>query len=511
MKIKSIILSVLFLLFTGLVYAQDNFLPPTDAQFKQIINDFDNFTEKTRQDFKIPGMAIGIVKDGTIIFAKGYGVKTQGSNDKVDENTLFQIGSTSKAFTATLTAMLVDEKKIKWDDRVIDHDQDFMMYDPWVTREFQIYDLMSQHSGLPAYSADTLFFLGFDREYIRNAIRYIKPVTSFRSKFAYQNGLWLYVSKIIEKYYGKKWEQLVNEKIFKPLNMTDSSCDMESFINSKNSSSYHYSEKGKIIALEKNWKFGYWSYTAGPAGGINSNIEDMSKWLIFQMNEGKIGEKQIVSKESFQAIHTPKTNILFSSEQDKNIYYCMGWMYQEHKPYPIIWHNGGTLMKTMLAYIPEQKIGIVILSNYVTDLPEQLASRFFKAYSLLSVKDIDNNIQKELDEIKKDELNAEKTLKPEEILNPMDDDKYTGEFYNAIYGKITIKNINGKLNIDIGPNKVNILLKHFNGNVFTAKWPFYDESDGQSYAILTQNPDGTILNVRLTNIDQDNDMGLFNK
>jgi len=269
-------------------------------------------------------MAVGIVQDGKTIFAKGYGVKTLGGNQPVTEKTIFQIGSTSKAFTATLAAMLVDEGKFKWEDKVVQHAPDFMMFDPWVTREFQIWDLMSQHSGLPAYAADFLFFLGFDRPYIRQAIRNIKPVTSFRAKYAYQNGLWLVASQLIEKYSGKTYEQALKERIFDPLGMSDSSADMESFLGAKDVSGLHADGEGKIMALPKNWEFLDWSYVADPAGAINSNIVDMTKWLTFQMNNGKVNDKQLVSETNMQVIHSPKTIVASGGPVHKNGFYCLG-------------------------------------------------------------------------------------------------------------------------------------------------------------------------------------------
>ena len=138
------VLTAVFMLQAWAVSAQDKVTKPTDDELKKILVDFDQYAAKTMADWNIPGMAIGIVQDGKLIFAKGYGVKTLGSNDPVNEKTIFQIGSTSKAFTATLAAMLVDEGKFKWEDKVVDHAPDFMMYDPWVTREFQITDLMAQ-------------------------------------------------------------------------------------------------------------------------------------------------------------------------------------------------------------------------------------------------------------------------------------------------------------------------------------------------------------------------------
>ena len=178
----------------------------------------------------------------------------------------------------------------------------------------------------------------------RNSIRNIKPVTSFRSKFAYVNNLWLVSAQIIEKYNQKSWEETLKTRIFDPLKMANSSSDMQSFLDAKDVSSLHDDSGGTVTLLPKNWDYLDWSYIAGPAGSINSNIPDMAKWLEFQMNNGKIEDKQLVSEENMKMLHTPKTVISMESDPHKNLFYCMGWIYHEHSPYPIIWHDGGTTM-----------------------------------------------------------------------------------------------------------------------------------------------------------------------
>jgi CubicO group peptidase (beta-lactamase class C family) len=461
-------------------------------------------------DWKIPGMAVGIVRDGKIVFAKGFGVKTLGSNDPVTEKTIFQIGSTSKAFTATLVAMLADEGKLKWDDKVIDHVPDFMMYDPWVTREFQVVDLMSQHSGMPGYAADLLFYLGFDRPYIRKSVRYIKPVTSFRSKFAYVNNLWLTAAEIVQRYTGKAWEQALKERIFNPLGMSDSSADMQSFLDAKDASSLHTAIGDKVVALPRDWEFLDWSYIAGPAGAINSNVVDMSKWLIFQMDNGKANGKQLVTQESMQVLHSPKTIVALGSQAHKNIFYCTGWIYQEHSPSPMVWHNGGTLMKTMVAYVPEQKIGIVVLSNYVTELPELLAFRFFDQYAGKPAEDLSAEGLAELEKMKK-EVKAKAPVAPKDPLAAMPLDVYAGEYANDIYGKIDISVVDGRLTMSMGPKKVKVALEHWDKDVFAARWPFSDPDAASSFAIFQVDPHGKATGVTIDSLDQGDGLGIFER
>ena len=508
-KIFAVLMAVLALQ-VGTAWAQDKVTKPTDAELDAMLADFDQYAAKARADWKIPGMAVGIVKDGKLVFAKGYGVKTLGGNDPVTENTLFQIGSTSKAFTSTLAAMLVDEGKFKWDDKVVDHDPDFRMHDAWVTREFQIADLMAQHSGMPAYAADALFFLGFDRAYIRHAIRHIKPVTSFRGSFAYVNNIWLVVAGIIERYSGKSWEQTLKERIFDPLGMSHSSADMQSFLNAQDVSSVHVAEGDMVVALPKNWEFLDWSYIAGPAGAINSTVGDMGKWLAFQMNNGKVGDKQLVSEANMQVLHSPKTIAGLSGEVHKNAFYCMGWIYMEHSPYPIIWHNGGTQMKTMVAYVPEQKIGVVVLSNYVTGLPELLAFRFLEQYAGKPAKDLSAEGLAALDKTLK-EKKAKKPIQPKNPLSPMPLENYAGNYANDVYGTITVSVVGGKLAAVAGPKKVKITLNHWDRDAFAMRFPMPDDDLETGFASFHANPEGKVTGVTFESLNQGADLGVFSR
>ncbi|OGP74443.1 MAG: hypothetical protein A2Y80_01605, partial [Deltaproteobacteria bacterium RBG_13_58_19] len=349
---------------------------PTPEKLKEILADFAQYAEQGRQAWEVPGMAIAIVQGDQIIFAKGFGVRKVGTKEAVEEHTIFQIGSTSKAFTAALAAMLADGKKFGWQDRVIDHLPDFRMYDPWVTREFQVEDLMAQRSGLPPYSGDVQAFLGFDRTQMIHSLRYIKPVTSFRSQYAYQNGLFLAVASLVEKYTGKSWETNVQERLLQPLGMSSSSVGLKGLQQAKNVAFLHQKKDGQVAALPQDWPYHFWVYTYGPAGGVNSNVLDMTKWLRLQLGKGKYQDKQLISEANQAFLQTPK--ILAGTGFGGMNFYCQGWVYSSRHPYPLIWHNGGTSgHKTMVAFVPQAGIGIVVLSNLITNLPEALALQFY--------------------------------------------------------------------------------------------------------------------------------------
>ena len=490
--------------------AQDSLSLPSNKELKAILADFEKYAEKSMHDWETPGMAVTIVRGDDVVYTKAFGVKTRGGNDAVTTKTIFQIGSTSKAFTAALVAMLVDEGQVKWNDAVIERLSDFEMYDPWVTRQFMIVDLMAQRSGMPAHALDTLVMFGFDRDYIRHALRYTKPASSFRSEFAYQNSLFLVVAELIEKHTGKSWEENIKERIFKPLGMFNSTMDMKSFKKAKDVTSLHHRYGDEIITLSKRWPYLHWTYEYAPAGGINSNIVDMAKWLKLQVNNGVFNGRRLIAEESMDFMHSPKTiAMLFAGRRE---YYCQAWVYRENTPYPIIWHNGGTTgCKTMVAIMPEAKVGIVILSNLIdSELPEALAFRFFDMY--LDNPDVDWSSQM-LTEMKERMKKAESELPvtPENPLPAMSLENYSGDYRNDVYGKINIAKRNKNLVLTIGPRKVKMHLKPWNRDIFSIYWPLYnDVSEPGVFASFQVGPEGAVTGLTINLLNEDG-CGVFKK
>ena len=482
---------------------------PAAENIEKVLADFEAYAQKGLEECRVPGMAIGIVRGDELIYAKGFGVKTVGGTDAVTTKTIFQIGSTSKAFTSTMAGMLADDGKFKWDDKVVETLPDFMMYDPWVTREFQVVDLMSQHSGMPGYAADSLSMFGFNRREIRHAIRYIKPVNSFRSKFTYVNNLWLVADELIEKKSGKSWEENLKERIFVPLGMTETSADMQSFQQAQDMASLHVEVEGKVIALPKDWEYLHWSYVYGAAGAINSNIADMAKWLSFQVNNGKVKDKQLISEKNLHFLRTPKTCIE-TEPGTENMAYCMGWMCRESRPYPVIWHNGGTTsMKTMVAFIPQEKIGIVILSNLITDLPEHLAFKFFERYTGKSLQFSDLEKLAASGKAKK-ESEDKKPDRPKDPAPPMALEKYAGVYANDIYGTVNVAVSGGKLTLTIGPKHIRMTLAPWDRDTFMLYWAFYGTEAESGFVGFEVDPEGNVTGMRMDSLNEDG-CGVFKR
>ena len=243
----------------------------------------------------MPGVTVAIVENGQPTLAKGWGVREIGTDKPVNADTIFATGSTGKAFTAAALAVLVDQGKIKWDDKVIDHMPYFRMYDPWVTREMTIRDLLVHRSGLGLGAGDLLFVPNSDRsrKEITQALQHIKPATSFRSAYAYDNILYITAGQLIHEVSGMTWEQFMQRHIFQPLGMNNSTASQSQLAASPNRAEPHARIDGPIRGLGTQVKLGAeadLAPAAAPAGGLAISANDMTKWLQAQLGRGKIAE-----------------------------------------------------------------------------------------------------------------------------------------------------------------------------------------------------------------------------
>lgn len=470
---------------------------PNDTELQVILSDFEKYAEKSMNDWQVPGVAVAILRGNDTIYMHSFGVKNVNSTDPVTNDTVFMIGSTSKAFTSALVAMQVDEGKIEWDDKVIDHLPDFRMYDPWVTREFTVTDLMAQRSGMPEYAGDEQGILGYDRQHIKHSIRYIKPITSFRSAFAYQNSLFLWAAALVENATGKSWENNLQQRIFRPLGMINSSSDLESFQQAEDVAFPHIISNGTAKTLPMEEKFLGTYYIYGPSGGINSNIIDMTKWLRLQMNNGTYDGKQIINESSMVYMHTPKTIVGTTPITDGYMtYYGQGWAYQEFEPYPIVWHNGEPIgHKSMIAFMPQANVGIVVLSNAgYTSLPEALAFEFFDMYNGRPDRDWSAQL---LARNKEAEALANAGM-PKHSASPspaLPLNNYVGNYSNMLFGPIDITAQGSGLVITAGPNRIQVLLSPWNRDTFKSSVP--DILDQAGFAVFQMDPVGQAKSVTI--------------
>ncbi len=462
-----------------------------------LVSRFENYAEKSRQAWGTPGMAVVLVADGKVLWSKGFGVKETGGSEPVDVKTLFQIGSVSKSFTSSLVALQVDRGKLKWADKVLDYDPDFRMYDPWVTREFTVEDTMSQRSGQPSYATDLLSFLGATRPEIVQALREVRPVSSFRSRFAYVNNLWLVSARVLERVTGRTWEQAVASDIFQPLAMSRTNTGFQGLWSDSNHSTPHQGKKGAIQPLRDNWPFKDWVYTYGPAGGINSNVEDMGKYVQMQL-----GVTPLIQAESLAVMHSPHVLVGGAKkEQPKAIFelgmasYCLGWIRQELHPSTLIWHNGGTSgCKTVVGFCPDAGMGIVVLSNLGnTELPEALMYRYYDLYFGRPDYDYSDTF------LRNQHPAAAATAPPQNPRPPAALTRYVGKYRHPVYGLAEVRLVGSALEIGLGKT-MRLKLTPWDGDNFSHSDPTESDAPPQ-FAGFSSDPDGKFSQLHLTLCD----------
>jgi CubicO group peptidase (beta-lactamase class C family) len=335
----------------GPVLAQETM----EARITELVPALDAYIEKGMKDFDLPGLAIGIVTGDKLVYAKGFGVRRKGG-EPVDTNTLFQIGSTTKAFLATTMAIAVDGEEFAWDDRVVDLYPEFQMKDSWVTREFRVFDLLAQRSGMPPYANDAVGTLGFDQPAMIHSLRYVEPVSSFRSTFAYTNITHMLAQRIVAKVMGAEdWDSVVRSEIFTPLGMKDSSFTAEAIEAAANHTvGYRWTPEGTVeVPFTPIFPYGF-----GGAGAINSTIPDMAHWLRLQLADGEFEGKRIVSAANLNVTRIGRVGM------SDRLTYAMGWVQQSTPNGMIIWHNGGTTSYgAFVGFLPDKDVGVIILTN----------------------------------------------------------------------------------------------------------------------------------------------------
>ncbi len=472
---------------------------PPRAQLDVIFRDFESRVGRTLNEFQIPGMAVAVVQGGEVIYAKGFGIKKLGGTDPVTTGTIFQIGSTSKAFTSALVASVVEEGKADWKDRVVSHLPYFAMADPWVTSEFQVRDLMAQHSGMKPYAADFLAMIGFDRDYIVRSTAYIQPVYSFRSEFSYVNNLWLTVAALVEARTGRSWEQNLQERILDPLGMSATTYSMEGFLRSADRSTFHLLEKGKVKVIPEDWFIFNWPYVYGPAGGINSNVTDMAKWITLHLGEGTFEGRQVIGRDQILATHVPQTPIASGRNS-----YCMGWINTWYKPHPIVWHNGATSGSgTLVMLVPELDLGIVILSNLVTPATDALGLTFVDLYCGNPAPG--EHLSKALENWQEKLKSSAEMIKPPKNAYPaLPFGAYTGIYESPLVGKVRVMQHKGRLFLRMGPGGVDADLRHWNRDTFVCETEGLDDEplgmvrfeldpEGKAFAFVMTDGDGDLV------------------
>ncbi|HWK02012.1 MAG TPA: serine hydrolase [Puia sp.] len=467
----------------------------------------DSLVTRTLRTFEVPGIAVCIIKDGKIIHSKGYGVRSLDTRQPMDENTLFGIASNSKAFTTAALGMLVDEGKLNWDDKVRKYIPEFKLFDPYVTEEFTIRDLLCHRSGLGLGAGDLMFFpdsSDFTIPDILHNLQFLKPVTSFRSQYAYDNNLYIVAGEVVARASGMSWEDFIENRILRPLGMTHSAASYDRLHDSSDVIDGHARVEGKVRVIARSR-----SKVDHAAGGIYSSIADLSKWVLLHLAEGKYGDsRQLFSPKVLRERWSPQTIIPLGGPGPYNTHfaaYGLGFGISDVKGYKQVSHTGGLEgMVTQITMIPELQLGIIVLTNQeegaaFSAITNQIKDSYLGITGTDRVTEYAARRKVQLNEEKKltDSIWKEVALFQSRQTGSADLSKYTGTYRDSWLGEIVISVKNGKPWFDSkrSPKLTGELLP-YKGNSFIVRWQ--DRSmNADAYVLFSLDERGLASGIRM--------------
>lgn len=481
-------------------------------QTQRIPPGLDAHIAKVLASFDVPGVGVAIVKDGQILLSKGYGVKKMGENSPVDENTLFSIASNSKAFTGTALGMLVDQGKLKWEDRVIQHLPWFELSDPYVTQNLTVRDLLVHHSGLPAYANDMLLFppAQMTRKELLLKLKDVPLAHDFRSVYAYDNILYLAAGEIVEQVSGLEWEAYVEQKIFAPLDMHNSISRFSTMRDQPNIAWAHARRGGELKVMDTFFDLNIGD-PGNPAGGIASSAADMAKWVKLHLDSGKINDdnrlfKPAVTRELWKTI----VPMPVSKEPEwlkpaqKHFYgYALGFRTYDYRGYQVVGHGGLlTGFVSQIALLPQLDLGVAVLTNQLSSGAYWAIIHEILDYYMGAEKfDWIAGYKRSWDQSNHRQDSIAKAYEPIEadpsLARSLPLENYAGVYKDPFVGRMVIsKTQNDALHLNFLKAKYySGTLQHFHGDLFRLVYDDPNRGDGP-FISFTLNADKTIREAR---------------
>jgi CubicO group peptidase (beta-lactamase class C family) len=463
----------------------------------------DDYVARALKQFGTPGVAIAIVKDGHVVLTKGYGVRRLGDPAPVSANTLFQIASNTKAFTTAALAMLVDSAKLRWDDHVTDFIPDFQLSDPWVTREFTVRDMLTHRSGLGLGAGDLLWLHSdYPEHEIVRRIRAAKPASSFRSQYAYDNVMYLAAGELIPAITTQSWAEFVHRRIFEPLGMNTASPTLTAVPPGAEMATPHDLVNGRmqIIAPDS-------ADVIASAGAIVACVADLSKWLMVQLDSGRLGDRRLWSAARTREMWGPQTIRPIDEERSPVAalapnfsMYGLGWGLSDYRGRKKVAHSGGLAgMTSRTILIPSERLGVVVLTNADNPLSDALALWAVDAY--LGGQRIDWVSVFAADARRADSGAAEverraKSARATDSKPSLQLDRYAGRYTDTLYGDATIAKEDGHLVLRFAHSPPFVGdLEHWQYDTFVAHWRMPTLPD--AYVTFTLRADGAIDTMKM--------------
>jgi CubicO group peptidase (beta-lactamase class C family) len=476
--------------------------------------DFEQRVEALRAKLGVPGVSIAIVEDGKTKLAKGWGVRRLGGREPVDADTLFMTGSTGKAMTVAALATLVDAGKVRWDDRVIDHLPGFQMYDPWVTREITIRDLLVHRSGLGLGAGDLLFVprSNIPRAEAVRRLRHIKPATSFRSGYAYDNILYMVAGQLIEQVSGKRWEDYMVDHLFRPAGMPRATTEPRTHLATPNRAQPHARLGGAIRGVGEQTVLDErepLAQSAAPAGGMALSANELAQWIKIQLGRGALpsGKGRLFSEAAAREMWAPvvlqptrRSPPPFDVVDPMFSTYALGWTVNDYRGAKLVWHGGAVFGSlTAVVLVPDKNLGFSITVNseegeLVRGLMYELLDHYLGQPA--------GGWPEKLAEQKQTRIAgalkalATKQAAPAKIGPSLPVARYAGTYADPWYGNIEVGEKAGALTIDFKSTpRMAGRLEHFQYDTFVTR--FDDKALEPAYVTIGLDAEGKVERVTM--------------
>jgi CubicO group peptidase (beta-lactamase class C family) len=418
----------------------------TSSRAEGLPHDLDGYISSGMEAWKIPGLSIVVVKDGGVVLAKGYGVLEAGKQEKVDENTIFAIGSASKAFTAAAIGTLVDRGKIEWGDRVVDHWPEFKLSDPWVTNEIRVSDLLANHSGLSEAAEEIWYGTGYDRQELIRRLAEVPIIQGFRYQFQYRNVMFLAAGELIPRVIGASWDDYVATTLFKPLDMERTTTRLAAIENQPNVARPHLLDyaANPLPIQYRNIE------NVGPAGSIMSTARSMGNWVRMLADGGTFNSQRLLKPETLAFIVRSQTPVDTTGPAGQPLSppaelraYALSWVTESYQGTRLVWHNGSIDgMSAWVGMAPDLRLGVAILSNLDdADFRNALFYRIVDSYTDHELTDLGPELLEER-EVALDHRNQAESrwqaLNDTPINPSLPIKDYTGKYSNPVFGDVEI-------------------------------------------------------------------------
>jgi len=424
---------------------------PGLAQATPDVASLDAYFGKALADWDVPGMSIAIVKDGRVVLSKGYGVRERGRPELVDEHTRFAIASNSKAFTAAALAVLVDQKTLSWDDPVRRWLPWFELRDPVASAEIRVRDLVSHRAGLGTLSGDLLWYgTSWSREEVLRRVRFLEPRFPFRAQYGYSNVMFVAAGEVVAAASGQSWDAFVDAQFFRPLGMSDTVTSVRALAPGGNTATPH----GPVGTGARVFSW-YSCDAAAAAAGVISSAHDMARWLLLQLGRGTFDGRAYYSDAQSRAMWTPLVSFTISKEAEARSPtthfrgYGMGWNLRDYHGRLIVSHGGAyDGMYSAVSLVPEEGLGVVVLTNAMTGIGDALAARVVDAYLGVPGRDPSRDgLERERDHVKRWTGAIRKAAEPEfpGTKPSLALDAYAGTYSGNLYGEATVSLESGAL------------------------------------------------------------------